>query len=282
MSDKLYLHMGPGMNAHCERNLLATEWTDTEFWDQPTISDSQDAFLVLVKAVCQKVQQKFQRSQKPITLVGHSFGGHLAIEALKEVGAMVDRCELLSPVYDLPSGFLGVLKALGKDAGTTPELKMEIEKYLLASEGSRLGRPQNFWEYIQLITQDPMFFRVYWAEPDLFRKFGRVAASAPPLDLETFQFVLNDIFEKVDFSKAKKSLWTGPVEITFGALDPLVDVEREDRLWKSVFPQAQVRTLPESGHYLHLEDRLRLHDGPLVREGVEQCNHHADRRERGR
>src|SRR4051812_40115075 len=97
----LFLHYGPGGNAELERHWYGSEFNNVLFWDQPTTRVFSD----LIQACENKLNEVFELNNKPVVLWAHSFGCDLALQLLKHHGPKIKRCDLISPVADVPEGF---------------------------------------------------------------------------------------------------------------------------------------------------------------------------------
>ena len=250
----IFLHMGPGSNAQVESLLLRDLYPNTLFWDQPAQHTSEDAFKNLVLAAQKEITTLAARNNGPIKVIGHSFGGHILHQLTLLCPEHIASCTLFSTGYDIVEGFYNLLKIIGQSSETTQDLKNRIQEHLVINPTPTV---QNFWSCISLVAQDPAFFRFYWPQPAQFEKYVKLASSTPPMDMLTFQNVINDFLTNFYSPKIPtKSSWTNPVQIIFGNKDPLLNLEHEVSIWKKIFPQAQIKVQENSGHFTHLESIL--------------------------
>lgn len=246
--------MGPGLSAFAEREILSQSWPkNTDFWDQPAVSGPA-AYRDLVEATFEKIETLSAGGKNKIDLVAHSFGGNLARECLEKMGASVASVRLISTGPDPVAGFHRLLKRLVAEEETESTLQKKIAAFF--AESPLPGR-ESLWEMIGLIGQDPNFMRIYWPERALYDAYNGIAARGPGIDFSTFQDVLND-FSRKDPAIPSRILWKGKAELILGEKDPLLDPEEVARYWRTCFPELDVRRKPDSGHFPHLEDALRL------------------------
>jgi len=252
MKTALFLHMGPGLNAVTESMLLGSRNPAVDYWDQPSVT-GENAFSDLVEAAITKAKALAAASGKPIELIAHSFGGHLAREIIDKTPETVASLTLLSTGHDLVASFHTLLRKLEKDSETPAELLLKMTEYLRENPGARLA---TFWLEVGMIVKDQTFGRPYWPTKELFQNFLAVFAKAPPLSFPTFKAVVNSFLRKRDFIP-KRMQWKGPVSLILGDCDPLIQVSETVMYWQTLFPQLTKTIRKNSGHYAHIEDVLR-------------------------
>jgi pimeloyl-ACP methyl ester carboxylesterase len=247
--------MGPGANAQVEEQLLRIEFPEMLFWDQPQQKSASHAFKKLIESADETVSKLVKENGGPIQAVAHSFGGHIFYRLSLIHPEYFSSCKFIATGYDVVSGFFRLLKRVGSDLKTDPLLKKKISDFI---HDHPAPVASDMWNYIGFIAQDPAFFRLYWPEENLFNSFLPFASKAQPMDMESFQNILNDFLANF-YSPANPeiSTWSGPIEITLGEKDPLIDVNHESQIWKKIFPQAQIKVLKDSGHFIHLEKVLK-------------------------
>jgi len=248
--------MGPGANAQADQAILSSFFHNIYFWDQPLQKSADKAFARLVDAAEAEVKKLVAINDgSPIRVIAHSFGGHIFHHLSMRVPELLKSCTAYGTGYDIPAGFFKLLSIMGHEPSTPHALKENINSFLTAHKEPRASE---MWNYIGLIAQDPAFFRHYWPAPELFSAFISVAAKADQMDMESFQNILNDfLVNHFKPDALKKSPWPGPIEIYFGNKDPLIEIPHESELWESIFPQARIEVLNNSGHFAHLEKYLK-------------------------
>jgi pimeloyl-ACP methyl ester carboxylesterase len=252
----LFLHMGPGFHSLIEAQLLARHWPHLEYWNQPLISEPFAAFKQLVDASKTKVNELYSYTGEPIQLVAHSFGGHIATQILREMPEKIESCDFYSTGYNIPESFYSLLQHLQKDSATEAGLKNQIDIFIKSKNGEAPNKSE-IWSYLTLISQDPTFFRFYWPTAELFQKYISFAANTPATDILTFQNVLNDFLDQhFQIENLKPVKWSGKINFHLGDQDPLLLLDSETKIWKTLYPQAEFNILKTSGHFIHLENFL--------------------------
>ncbi len=249
----LFLHAGPGLNAHVERQVLGDRYPHIHFWDQPSLPQRAGAFRFLVDAAAAEVERLAAASGGRVDLLAHSFGGHLAAALLERLPERVGDCRLVSVIHDVPTGYLNLLRLMAADAATERGLRDDITAFLAAHPATR-GDPARVWEYFGLIVREAAVLRRYWLEPAHYRRYTELAATGPAWDAETFRNVLEDFL--ADYGQAPQPVLDKPVRIELGGRDPLLNLDPEIALWRARFPRADITVRPGSGHFIHLEPYL--------------------------
>ncbi len=250
MKSALFLHMGPGLHAHAERALLGKTQPEVLFWDQPRVT-GPSAYQQLVEAVVLKVDELFSNSGKPIRLIAHSFGGHLATEAVNLRPHAVGECVFYNTVFSAAHGFYLLLHKLRDDRHSPPDLKLKIAQFLNLNPQSK---NESLWDYCQFVIQDPDFMRLYWPSPALYAKYLRLTQAAPPLAFDVFQDVLNGFYAAA--RPSAPSAWKGKLKMVVGKQDPLMDLGVDPSQWNRIFSNFELAVLPDSGHFSHLESHF--------------------------
>jgi pimeloyl-ACP methyl ester carboxylesterase len=246
--------MGPGANAEVERILIGNNNPEMLFWDQPLQHTETDAFKNLIIEAQEKVAQLVEENDGPIHVMAHSFGGHLFHQLSLKTPESFLSCSMMATGYDIVNGFYRLLIQVGSHPATESNLKSKITEYLSTNPKPKASE---LWNYAGLIAQDPAFFRLYWPSEDLFSAFVPYASRSKPMDMQSFQNIIND-FVKNYYSPDNPlpSPWDGPVELVLGEKDPLIDIAHESGIWRRIFPQIKIKVLKDSGHFLHLEKIL--------------------------
>lgn len=247
--------MGPGANAQADEIILAHSHPHVHFWNQPQQKNPSGSFESLIAAAEAEVKSLVSANGgSPIHVIAHSFGGHIFHHLSLRQPQLFKSCTFYGTGYDVPGGFFKLLKLMSQDLSTAPDLREKIKNYLSTQTNAKATE---IWSYIGLIAQDPAFFRHYWPSENLFNSFAQAAAKTQPMHMESFQNILNDFLANhFTPDSLTPSPWTGRIEIQWGEKDPLIDSDHETRLWKAIFPQAHIKVLKNSGHFLHLEKYL--------------------------
>jgi pimeloyl-ACP methyl ester carboxylesterase len=252
--DTLFLHMGPGLNSFVERKLLGSQNPTVDYWDQPAHAEnSGHAFDKLVDQTHQRALELAGPQKNPIHIVAHSFGGHIARALAARDPELIKSLRYVSTGYDIPNGFYSLLKTMSQDPSTDATLRTEITEFLVGRE----PHPQDIWLYAGLITKDPHFMRHYWPATEMYETYTQQAAAGPGMNFGAFQSIMADFLERHFTLDPTSTRVTCPVHIELGGRDPLLNLDHERQLWSKVYPQATFTIHPQSGHYLHIEDRIR-------------------------
>lgn len=255
--DILFLHMGPGYNSFVERRLLGPHLATVEFWDQPYQQKPHQAFSRLVEATLEKVMDMYKaKGSSPIAIVTHSFGAHIATEIIRKHPELVNRINLISPNYDLRKSFVNLARNVLTASDIIPEpvaeglkLKLKLKLKSLASPISK----DDFWEIINVLLKYPNYFKLYWASEEAMNQFLLIAKEAPEIHLESFINVSNDFLDRYQDRELVPVAWNGHVSVFFGQQDPMINMEAEKAIWRSIYPQAQIEVIENISHNLHFE-----------------------------
>lgn len=252
--DALFLHMGPGLNSYIERKILSPSNPNILFWDQPLVNESLEfPFSELIDKTILVTEKLCQELQGPIKIIAHSFGGHIAKELLIRNDNLIDSCHFISTGHDILGGYLNLINQICKTS--PPNLNFQVAaQHLLEQEIHSRNLKDVLDQCIGLITSTPEFMKLYWPKESQYERFARIAADAPPIDIDTFRLVLLDFLEhyyKTDL------IYDGKVKITMelGGRDPLLTSKTSD-LWSKTLPKVNLRIAPNSGHFLHLEHEI--------------------------
>lgn len=250
VKNTLFLHMGPGFNAYTERKMLGENNKNIEFWDQPVIENSQDAFRKLLNATATKLEEMYQDTQEPIHLVAHSFGAYIAVQLLKTHPHFIGSLKVFNSSYNIVDGYLTLLKKMA-DNTTDSEMKSQINAFL-SSNPKSLQTGNLFDKIISLVTMDPMYIQHYFYSPKQLEAYINVASNAEPMNILMFKNVLVDFVDHY-FKNELMSHSTKPISIVLGgASDPFFTSQCE-KSWKALFPQAKIIVEDNIGHFVHLE-----------------------------
>ncbi|MGE0763535.1 MAG: alpha/beta fold hydrolase [Bdellovibrionales bacterium] len=247
MKSTLFLHMGPGLNAHVERQVLSAHFPEVHFWDQPAVL-GPGAFDQLVQSALAQVESMYQSTQRPVKLMAHSFGGQLARAIIGRRPELIGDSIFYNAGYCPATAFYRLLRRLGQDAQTPGDLKQDIAAFLKLHPQAEINR---LWDYVTMVVRDANFMRLYWAKQKHFEHYVALSAGGPTLLFQTFQDVLNDFY--LIRRPAQRLAWSGRVRLEMGDQDPLIDVQADASQWGAIFANLHLVVQPDSGHYSHLE-----------------------------
>ncbi len=248
----LFLHMGPGMNAGVERQVLQNSYPNTVFWDQPIIQ-GENAFVELTNECIEKSKSLYQTFRKPIHLHAHSFGGMLALEMIKKCPEIYASLTLCATGSDPVFGYFQLLKRIVNSNETDPKIKSKAIEFFKTHSEPTLS---TLWELIGMIAAEPDFMRLYWTEKNKFSKFKNLTANAPPIHFGAFHDILNSFLKNFD-NIPKRISWDKPCTLILGDQDPLISVMDTSAFWKTSLPQIEINVRKNSGHFVHIEDFIK-------------------------
>lgn len=251
--DTLYLHMGPGFNSYIERKLLGERLPQVEFWDQPLDIDMENPLQSLVDATIVKINTMAAKLDGPIHILAHSFGGQILEQVLRQSPDKIASAVVYNSCGDLRLGLLQVLASLEADPSTNSDLKKKIRQFL-DSPVSEL-EPKDFVNhFVALLSEDPLYLRVYFSNLRQFESYINIAKDAPGIDVEVFKALLVDYIK--NYSKLN-SPYEGSkdLRIYLSSDDPFY-TDNAAIVWKKKFPHAQLELKKSGGHFLHLEEVL--------------------------
>lgn len=235
----MFLHWGPGSHCAVEREWfgesLAMLW-----WDQPSVREGDpNPGDTIFRAAEDRFLELFLENGGTVALYGHSVGGILATRLADAHPEKVSRIRLLGANERCPRAFVNLGTRLFPGADEVEAAKRKLDE-------------TTFWPLLGKIAAVPGFLDRYWGPSSkaAMARYQEIAARCAPLDLATFQAVLN-----ADFKLRKepsRSRFRGPVELLLGREDPLIDPKEELAHWKKIFPQVQMR-LYDCGHFVHFE-----------------------------
>lgn len=210
----IFIHGGPGFDDYLERAFDQTPIRGQFYTQNRPIAD-----------MAQAVQELSEKITTPSALIGHSWGGVVALEYLRKYGdGKVTALVLIStPIsYHCETDFVEECKVRQITPGTGPEMIFL----------SREERSHN----------------------ECLQELKNVFASFDPRSLENLQQYFNVFDCRETLSKLQI-----PVLIAFGSEDIRVPV-RVQRDYRKLNPQADITEIPEAGHFpfLRKEDRQTL------------------------
>jgi pimeloyl-ACP methyl ester carboxylesterase len=243
----VFLHGGPGLSCIAEREhygpSLSIDW-----WDQPRgIVLFARPFGELVEMATDVVAERAKQCGRPVGLITHSFGAHVALRVAARVPEHIRSLTLLAPVFDVTNGLARVGHRVVERLPHSASLAHALD--LLAAQ------PHNrdcFWLLVDELMATPDFLRVYFSDraDAVYAGFSILMAREPLFDVSAFRTILQDSWEAPPL-KSPVHLEC-PVDIVFGSQDVLTDPTSEGPIWAGYFPHAQIRCV-DAGHFVHLE-----------------------------
>lgn len=227
--------MGPGFHSRIETEVFGATYPHVAFLDQPTDLN----FVELVSWAQKQIRAHYQARQKPLVLVGHSFGTQILVAALQGVKDCIGEIRLLNSPLDSFDCFANLEshlvpdQALGRDAWKTHSSADKIHLILK-------------------LSSIPGFTNSYWKKSDAQKDYEQRALRHPALNLDTFLRVYTEYLQRGPLPAS--TLWRGPVQIIYSAEDVLVQDYACVQAWSEVFPQARFVAIPGCGHYAHFEE----------------------------
>ncbi|WP_233887017.1 alpha/beta fold hydrolase [Paraburkholderia flagellata] len=244
----LFLHGGPGLSAIAERDLYG-HTLPIHWWDQPrSVVLFSHPFEALVEAAEDEVRMLAESQGHPADVIAHSFGAHLALHLVARAPQHVRKLWLLAPVYDIGAAFVRLGTRLLEIAPTSGPLLAALEEFKAGSDHVRFSR------LASQVTSFANFFDLYWSPTADARRrwYLDLVAHQNVVDPRAFEVIVQDFWAA---QQPSSPLPTEPasVQIVFGRLDPLIDIDTERKTWMQYFPRAQCAEL-DAGHFIHLED----------------------------
>ncbi len=233
MKTKLFLHMGPGFHADIERELYSGKFPSVDFWNQPKVTTYAD----LINSAQIKIDEA-----KPEVLIAHSFGAQIVM-------SVIDKAPTVQEIIFLNSG-LDPFECFLNMAKSIPEQKMDTEK----AKNLREGPTQSKMEFIFGLATNPKFPVLYWTSTEKMMQYQDIFSRHAPLEIPVFAGIFPDYLEKRRTMIPDKISWKGKSTIYFSKDDVLLDRTKDIEPWKTKFPQSQIISLADVGHYSHIEN----------------------------
>lgn len=234
----LVLHGGPAVN-DCS-DWFAAElagWDALRYTQRGVVPSVTDGPFTIERHVSDALAVLDQHSVAAATVLGHSWGGYLAMQVAARAPGRVNALVLAEPLGAVGDGGLAGFGA-ELAARATPEVRARIAELDELSTTSKEQEAAVALEY----------FRLDW--PGYFA----VPADAPPVP-DTVR-VSPEAFEQTSVSVAEAvgrgdlpgllSGFTGPVEVLAGECSPLPRAAVESTA--AVFPDVRLTIVPGAGH----------------------------------
>lgn len=241
----LFLHWGPGGCCEVERKWFG-EAGPVSCWDQPLFGENEAAAWPKLVDAASAELERLARDGEPVSIVGHSFGGQLALELSHRNPPAIREIVLVNAGEWPPRMFLSLAARMEREGLGGPELSKALE-----SARAKLTL-ESFWGLLGQITAVPAFMDLYWGPGSgaSRQKYFSLATPDRIVNLPTFSAVMNSFFSA---PRPKiPSPFKGSVRLVAGSHDPLMQTEQELKLWKAHFPQIVAKTL-DCGHFAQFE-----------------------------
>lgn len=248
MAKSIFLHYGPGGNAHVERKLLGDSLPECVFWDQPKTQGVENQYLNLVDLTSEKIKEVYDIS----TIIGHSFGCDLTKSILyKNEPVNLKRLILISPLRDIPMAFFNLGKHLNGLANSDA-LLAELKNFSDHSKNISM----RFWGIVSHIATHAKYAESFWYDRASMLKYADLCVDAPVFDLTEWQSVINSYvfgnqFESFDIFKKYKTT------VVFGKQDPYL-TDDDIVYWTDLVGLQNVVVLDECGHFPQVEKTNHL------------------------
>lgn len=233
----LYLQGGPGLNCAVERFWFGDSYS-VLWWDQPRFpADTENAYQTTLDAAAEKLTELVALNDKPIHVIGWSFGARLALDLAHRAPDAIGALTLLAPTLCLET-------AIDRIADHTA-LSLRPTEH----------RPRNHEEFMQramAVLSIPDLFSHYWAPTSaaLFERHSTEAARTEWFDLPTFTALSREIINRPNSPQSTDHPYK--IRIIVGRHDPYFDPEIDPKLWQYIFPEAAIQIL-DKGHMIPFE-----------------------------
>jgi pimeloyl-ACP methyl ester carboxylesterase len=244
-----YLHGGPGLGTAFERQRYP-DADNVHWWQQPpAVSCATRPYQDLLAATLAEFRLSVDMLGAPMTIMASSFGAHLAMHLAREMPASIARIVLLAPTFNPEEAALRLARhglALHAADANAGKLAAALADYEAAPGRAR------FWDVMGALWLLPNVTSLYFGpdcgdEPQVFAYL----LQQPGVFDGPSSVATSDDFAS-NLPKPARSPYEGPVSVIFGEFDPMIDAERDAAIWRTVFPQAEIHTVP-TGHFPLLE-----------------------------
>ncbi|MYM66350.1 alpha/beta fold hydrolase [Pseudoduganella sp. FT55W] len=245
-SPALFLHGGPAMGAAMERASYP-QLADCHWWDQPRpAAGTRRPYHDLLDAAEVELRRLAALHGEPLTLLANSFGAVLATHLARVAPQLIACIVLLAPVAELEQGLLRVARHVVQFSEVpAPALQAALAAHERAQDR------ESYWAMFHALLPHPSLSSQYWL-PGSSRAawFAQMLALPEMFDLAAHMAIADDYQRAPLLPQAVP--FSGPVELIFGAADPLTDAVAAAAWWRQCYPQAQARRVA-AAHFPHLE-----------------------------
>jgi len=222
--------MGPGLHSRIEAQKFSDLFPHIAFLDQP----QGMGFAELVDWTCEAVKAQYALTQKPLVLLGHSFGGQLIAAALPRLGSMVKEVRLVNSAFDPFDCFANLQTHLA------PEIAKGSGFWKDRTTDEKLG-------LIYSIAEHPKMAEAYWHNSTHQQSYQKLSQPHPALNIGSFVKVFTEFLNEKPH--LKNAPWAGPVTIYYSVADNLIRNSATVEGWLQTFPGAKFLEVKNVGHY---------------------------------
>ena len=226
----VFFHMGPGFHSRIEAHQFSERHSHVLFLDQPFGM----SFPQLVEWACESIQKQSQLSEKPLRLLGHSFGGQIIAAALPQIGHLVSEVRLLNSAYDSFDCFANIHQVLA------PQKSQALSFWKTQSPEAKLN-------LIFEVAQHAQFNDIYWMNKEAQEEYTKIASLYSPLNIEAFVHVFSEVLQTPPL--AGIPAWSGKAEIYYSLDDSLIRHFDVIAPWKEIFSDGKFIEIPNIGHH---------------------------------
>lgn len=248
MKTSLFLHYGPGGNAHVEKHVLTKDMAQTIFWDQPRVKNYKNPFNKLALFSADFIQET-----KSKTIIAHSFGCDILSSLLNYPQINIDKAILISPLKSIPIGIFTLGEVLFRKKPNS-ELRLALD---MANAKISDVDQTAFWGMVTQVASHLDYSASFWHSHEAQKNYETIAGSGPTFDAMEWQTLIQDYLfnnktSSFDRFNDKKTL------AIFGENDPYFIAERDLPYWQNLLGKEQVAVIKHSGHFPHLENRTEF------------------------
>lgn len=233
----LYLQGGPGLNCAVERIWFGDAYP-VLWWDQPRFpADTENAYQATLDAAAEKLAALIALHDKPIHVIGWSFGARLALDLAHRTPEAINALTLLAPTLCLETAIERMASRMALNHSPTEH---------------RRGDHEEFMQRAMAVLSIPDLFSHYWAPSSaaLFERHCIEAARTEWFDLPTFTALSREIINRPNSPLSADHSYK--ICIIAGRHDPYFDPEADPRLWRRLLPEAEIRIV-DKGHMIPFE-----------------------------
>jgi pimeloyl-ACP methyl ester carboxylesterase len=245
-----YLHGGPGLGPVFEQARFP-QATHVHWWRQPVVRPcAEGPYADLLASTLAEFRRVAAERGAPMTLLASSFGAHLAVHLARQAPELIEKIVLLAPTFNPEHAALRLARRAFRvhtDHENAPKLAIALAMY-----EDDPGRPR-FWDVFGALAQLPDITELYFGPQGgaaAAQSFAQLIQQPGAFDGPT-SVATSDDFSARDHTPVR-SPFCGPVSVLFGAHDPMIDAERDRKIWEVIFPHAEFFKV-ETGHFPLLE-----------------------------
>jgi predicted alpha/beta hydrolase family esterase len=244
MSERLFLHYGPGGNSSLERELYKNDNSKIIFWDQEHNATDGNRFNDLVQQCLEK-----KISTQADILIAHSFGCDLVSDLFNQSLLSSETIVLISPLKNVQKGFFQLAANLSK---AQPSVK--LDRFLTEQLQSKdyLTEQTAFWNICALVSEHPLYNRIFWSSDSFYQTASEILTKSKPFDADFWQ---KTVYEYLfHFKKSLNFPSHSNIFVIFGEDDPYLDQDSIHH-WTTSLGSDRVFFIKNSGHFPHIEQK---------------------------